>query len=148
MFPARASRCCCFSGSLSKTGPSKAQNGLKTAPKGGFGALKAVSEGVFAAKTAKNAPEQAKPFPSLLSDGQDSREASPLARSLTIAMVLNVKSVLGFFAAKLPGIYRHKRPSSAIVAIWMQLMLIIALTKTLYHRAADRQSDMLPLLRV
>jgi len=146
MFPARASRCCCCSGSLSKTGPSKAQNGQKTAPIGGFGALKAASEGVFAAKTAKNAPEQAKPFPSLLSDGQDSREASPLARSLTMAVRLNVKSVLGFFAVKLPGIYRHKWPSWAIVAIVMQLMSIIALTKTLYHRAADRQSDMLPSL--
>lgn len=115
-----------------------AQNGLKTAPKGGFGALKAVVEGVFAAKTA---PEQANPFPALLSDGQAGCEASILARSLTICWRLNVKSVLGFFAAKLPGIYRHKWPSWAIVAIWMQLMSMIALTKTLYHRVAGRQSD-------
>jgi hypothetical protein len=119
MFPARASSGSCFSGSFSKTGPSKAQNGLSAALIGAFGTRKAASGCVFAAKTAKNAPEQAKPFPSLLSDGQDSYEASILAWSLTATPMLNVKSVLGFFAAKLPVIYRHKQPSWAIVAIWI-----------------------------
>jgi hypothetical protein len=125
-----------------------AQNGLNAAPTGGFWALKTASEGVFAAKTAKNAPEQAKPFQSLLSDGREGHDDPILARSLTAVFVLNVKSVLGFFAAKLPWIYRHKRPSWAIVAILMQLTSIIALAKTLYHRAADRQSDTLPYLPV
>lgn len=122
-----------------------AQNGLKAAPVGGFWALKAASEGGFAAKTAKNAPEQAKPLQSLLSDGREGHDDPILARSLTITLTLNVKSVLGFFAAKLPWIYRHKRSSWAIV---MQLMSIIALAQSLYHRAADRQSDTLPYLPV
>ena len=148
MFPACASSGCCFSGSFSKTGPSKAQNGLNAALIGAFGTRTAASEGVFAAKTAKNAPKQAKPFPSLLSDGQDGSEASILAWSLTATLVLNAKSVLGFFVAKLPGIYRHKRPSWAIVAILIQLTSIIALAQTLYHRAADLQSDTLLCLPV
>lgn len=119
-----------------------------TRPNRRFGALQAASGDVFAAKKAKSAPGQAKPSASLLSDGSAGREAPILDRSLTIACVLNVKSVFGFFTPKLPWIYRHKWPHWQSVAISIRLVSILFLAQTLYHSPVNRRSVVLPALLV
>jgi hypothetical protein len=66
---------------LSKTGPSKAQNGLKTAPKGGFWALKAVSAGAFCRQNSQKRTRAGKTLPIVA----ERRPRQP--RGLTIGQV-------------------------------------------------------------